>query len=236
MFVNVLTAVKDPEDNYFTDFEDQLISKNKGFCIYRLNNHTNIKTIQFRMKIYNTILLDSLESFLILNKNIKSDDFNFRGFFLFVLIIGNEQESHTIFREMWKKNVINVNVIYVEEGVVKLATIHPFKAQSCGDTTPIEWDRFGNGSFSREWKQIFPDKLTNLYQCPIRSVAFDRCPASCVESRDGRTIVSGFDISILKLITELLNFKNEIKVLFGPEQWRTVFGNGSATGASRSNH
>lgn len=231
--VNVISAVDDPRDPYFVNFKDALIRANKGFCIYRLDNHRQIQTIPYRLKIYNVILLDNYKSFEILYKNITADKFNFQGMFLFVLLDGKPNELHLMFDAMWKKSIINVNAMYIESSNVQLMTFLPFKPTACGDTKPHQLDSLKYGDFKLKRHQIFPNKLQNLYNCEIRLVTFHRCPAACVQPGSNGPTVTGFDIGIIDVIAERLKFTLKKDILIGYEQWGTIFHNGSTTGAIR---
>jgi ABC-type amino acid transport substrate-binding protein len=224
---NILTAVENSNDFYLNDFKQSLMAKNKGFDIYRLDNHTHIRTIRFRLKTYNAILLDSFKSFTELYENIVPEVFNFRGYFLFVLIHGKIPEIQDIFAKMWDKKIINVNVIFEEDKKVKLMTFTPFKKGYCRNTIPVHWGTYvGNGTFDIPFNQIFPDELKNLHGCKIKMAAFERCPASCLQS--GK--FTGFDVEIVGAIEEALNFKLEFVILEGAEQWGNIQGN-ETTGA-----
>lgn len=231
--VNIITAVENPRDFFFLNFIDALMKKNKGFCIYRLDNYTNIQSIIYRLKIYNIILIDSYESFQILVKNITPENFNFRGFYLLVFVNGFISQIDNIFGAMWKKSIMNVNAIYEGKHSVNLDTFLPFTQTTCGGSNQIGWDTFNadTKSFNKPWEEIFPDKLINMFNCEVRLVTFDRCPASCVEDKNGELTVTGFDIGIIETIEERMNFNLKKTILPGAEQWGTVFANGSTTGA-----
>lgn len=229
--VNVISAVNNPRDPFFLNFKDAVMRTNKGFCIYRLDNHRKIQNINFRLKIYNVILIDNFKSFEILYQNITPDKFNFRGMFLFVFINGKIEELHRLFDAMWKKSIINVNAMFVDLGNVQLWTFLPFQVTSCGDVKPHQLDSFKYGNFKLKEHQIFPNKLKNLFKCNVRLVTFHRCPAACVTSDQNVTTVTGFDIELIKVIAESLNFTLKKEILEGNEQWGTIFPNKSTTGA-----
>lgn len=230
--INVITAVENDRDAYFQDFKDSLMHKNKGFCIYRLDNNTHIQTIRFRLKIYNIILLDSIDSFDIFYDRIQSNNFNFRGYFLFVLINGIFPKVEKIFSKMWYKFILNVNVIYDRNGTVTLGTFRPHDFKTCSGTYLIRIATFNNGSFGLDAKEkIFPDKLKNMHKCKVKLVTFHRCPAVCITEENNTLQAVGFDIGIINLIAETLNFTLNTEILRGDEQWGTIFPNKSTTGA-----
>jgi hypothetical protein len=228
--VNVLSAVANPKEPYFLDFQDSLMAKNKGYCIYRLDSHTRIRTIRFRLKIYNAILLDSYKSFEVLFRHIVTTTFNFRGYYLFVLVNGKIPEIESIFKRMMAKKIINVNTIFEEDGVVKLTTFTPFRKKDCRNTKQVNHAKYiGNETFDVPFKQIFPDELKDMHGCEMKMAVFERCPASCILA-DGIS-VDGFDIRIVQAVQQALNFKLRPELLHGPEQWGNIAADNSTTGA-----
>lgn len=240
---NLISAVKNPKDSYFVDFKESLLQLNNGYSIYRLDNHTKIQKIAFRLKIYNVVLLDSYETFEILVRNITLDLFDFRGHFLFVLIHGAIVELHKIFQAMYLKKIYNTNAIYAGKGgEIRIKSFLPFQADKCGDTTPRTW-KIIDGTFEGDWNSLLPNKTKNLHGCTIRIVTLHRCPATCVSTKmklvdEGNgtslrnvTQIDGFEINILRTIAKSLNFKMDRKVLYGMDQAGTVSENGTATGA-----
>lgn len=229
--VNVITAAENPLEPFFIKFKTALLKKNKGFCIYRLDNYTNILNIKSRKKIYNVILIDSIRTFEILIDNITPDKFNFFGKFLFVAVYDNFEGLERIFEAMWAKRILNVNVIVEDSEVVRVATFFPFRSNNCGDTRPAFWDQFENGTFDKDYNEVFPNKLRNMHKCSVRLVTFDRCPASCVSKQGNEVKVTGFDIGIIEIIEDRLNFKLNKTILLGHEQWGSILPNNKTTGA-----
>lgn len=230
--INVITAVENPSDARITDFKDLLLNENQGLTIYRLDNNSHIQNIRNRPKFYNIILVDKFENFEILYDKIQPDKFNFRGFYLIVLTEKVLPEISFIFQAMLKKSIINVNLIYDEGNIIKMVTFNIFSATSCSQLTIEKPIIFHNGTFATEIDEIYPDKVRNLQKCDVRIVTFHRCPAVCVSKNSrGKLIAKGFDIGIIELIAEKLNFKVKKEILRGDEQWGTIFEDGSTTGA-----
>lgn len=224
--VNVITAVEDPGDFHFIDFREEILLKNKGFCIFTLDTSRSIRNIQFMKKIYNIVLLDTFKSFQIFNDSISPDKFNFNGFFLLAFIDGRISETDEVFKTMWKKSIINVNAIFDYQSVVNMETFNPLKAGECWDTSATHLGEFRNGSFG-PLMQIFPDKLRNLNGCALRTSTFERCPAVCKVRNES---IIGYDIAILNMMKRQLNFTSQIRTFFGAEPWGQVYPNGSTTG------
>lgn len=232
--VNFITAVEDPNDAKILHFKNLLLPKNQaqGSSIFRLDNYTHIQSIRYRLKFYNLILLDTFKSFEILFDKIQADKFNFRGIYLIVLTNGSIPEIDFIFQAMWKKSIINVNILYDNGGVVNMVTYKIFSENSCEQPIIGKVNPFQNGTFVRRPDDLFPNKVDNLHGCGIRVVTFHRCPAVCVsKNSNGGLIARGFDIAIIDLIAEELNFRPKMEILRGDEQWGTILEDGSTTGA-----
>lgn len=232
--VNIITAVENQSNPYVLDFQTALHSENKGFQIYRLDNHTYIQTIRFRKKTFIVILLDTFNSFEVLLKGISTEKFNFRGHFLFVLMQRNSNFIDKMFELLWKKKIANANVVHVEIDDVKsvyIKSFFPFHEKQCGNTSAVTWKKLIDGKFYGSWGDILPVKTKNLFGCPIRMVTFDRCPASCVNIAAKKPAVDGFNIRIIEIIAEKLNFELKTEILLGPDQWGTILANGTTTGA-----
>lgn len=233
---NIVTAVKDPTDPYFRDFRSTILIQNKGSCIYRLDNSTNIQSIKYRLKNNNIILLDNFKSFEIFNNNLKPDKFNFQGLYVLVFVNGNFEESNLIFDILWKKSILNVNALYEEidendESSVKMVTFFPFTKKTCGNTKPVVIDTFNVSTFNIHVENIFPEKVKSLHKCEVRMVTFHRCPASCLSNKTGIVTAVGYDIGIIDMIAERINFKLVKNILWGPEQWGNVYPNLTSNGA-----
>lgn len=129
---------------------------------------------------------------------------------------------------------MNANVIYDDNGVIRLGTFKPFDFNTCAGQRLINFGVFSNGSFNLDpSREIFPNKLRNLYQCPVRTGLFQSCPAVCIqlENKGTRVRSVGYDIAVMQLVSRKLNFNFVRKLLFGEEQWGRIYPNGSTTGA-----
>lgn len=228
---NLISAVEFPRESSFLRFKDAFMSLNNGFSVCRLDNHTHIRQIPFRPKIYNVILLDTFQTFEVFQRNMDPVLFSYSGYFLIVLVKGKVSQIDEIFHILWKKNIENVNIIFDGEFGVEMLTFFPFRKKSCGNTHAVFWDNFLKDSFSKPARELFPNKFQNLHGCEIRLTTFHRCPAACVEVKHNKAIATGFDIGIVDIIAEKMNMKLKKDILLGHEQWGTIMKNGTATGA-----
>lgn len=228
--VNLISAVESSNGELVQDFKSALLSAGGGFNIYRQENHSIISTSREREA--NSIILDTLRSFEMLTNKITPENFNYRGFFLFVLLNGRFEGYEEMFKSMWQKKIVHVNFLYVEDKIVKVETFMPFGVSSCNTTSPVLINNFINETFTHGIENFFPKKLKNLFDCPINVTTFDRCPAVCRDEHSGT--LSGFDIDLIKATSKALNFSINPTFLHGLAQWGTILPNGSTTGAIRA--
>lgn len=216
------------------DFETTLHQANKGFCIYRLDDQTKNQTITSGRKMCNVVLIDSNKSFLSFLGNITNDKFDFRGHFFFVLLQGLKGFKLEMIEKLWDMNIANANLISrsLNKKTIDILSFSPFNNHKCGDGFPQVYEAIKSGNYRGNWEEILHDNTINLFGCPLRLVTFDRCPATCVEINGKKLFeVHGYDIGIINIIAEKLNFQLNKTILPGPEQWGELSSNGSATGA-----
>lgn len=68
----------------------------------------------------------------------------------------------------WKRHLLNTNILIHDEsnGSSMIYTYFPYEATKCDQVHPIVWNSFSRGRFLQN-KDIFPEKLQNLNECPI---------------------------------------------------------------------
>ena len=229
--IDIITVFKNPFDATIMSFKDALLTKNNENWVYQLDGLKEIQNIRSRLNFYNIFLLDSNDSFRELYEKMTPERFNYRGKYLLVFIKNTLEEHDEIFSLMWAKGIINVDILYGKSDEnktkVQLETFLPHQENACGNTSRVVLDTLKGGDFNIGTTEIFPNKVQNLYGCELRMVTFDRCPASCVEMVGKEATVKGFDIAILDLIAERLNFKLSKKILLGSEQWGHILPNGT---------
>lgn len=224
--INFITAFKD-DDGKLLDFKEELLIKCKPNFSIRLDNFTKILNSPHRIKKNSIFLLDTIERFEILQREIVSSKFDFNGHFLFVLIAGFINEIEEIFIKMWLKNIYNVNVIYATTNETVLVSFLPFESsENCGSTKPKVINIFRNGKF--ENVMIFSQKMKNFNGCPLRVVTFED---EDVVMRIGNDEYRGYCIDLLMALAKQLNFRPDINFLTQDFPYGMVYDNGTSTGA-----
>lgn len=229
---STLTVIKAMRDERCeNDFIEHLLRLTREEFAIRIENHNKVYKLRSRKKKYCLILLDDIEFFRTFNKSITSEVFSFKGFFLFVIdeYFGETQE---IFDTLWKKNIFNVNVVYLSSEMVKIESFMPFGNASCDDTTPKLIAQYSNGSVSQQFESVFPNKFHSLFNCKLIVSTFDD-HFSVERKRDvnGSYTLSGFDVDLLSELSKVLKFEAKLEFLEGLEPWGKNFNNGTVTGA-----
>lgn len=196
---------------------------------FRQDSASKLSTIYGRRKRYVILAIENFEQFLEIHSRMFPTFFRFSGLYLVVLVNGAIREIQEIFKFLWRIQVYNVNIMFDVNGTILIETFMPFKATNCNDTSPVLIDTFKNGKFLHNQKKLFPDKMKNLQNCPIRvSLSNSSEPFIIVKYlEDGSHHISGHDYDLIVSLSKALNFK--INVTFIGDVGH-VFENGSAKG------
>lgn len=137
-----------------------------------------------------------------------------------------------IFSTLWRANVYKVNAMHeAGEGAANVMTFFPFEHSQCNETVPALINQFINGTgFINSTRNFFPDKLSDLHQCPIRVSTSNNSQPYIFSKKlsNGSYALHGRDIKLLKTLAEALNFKINY-VYVGIEG--VLLENGTAQGA-----
>lgn len=175
--------------------------------------------------------VDNFESFERLFKTLSSDTIDYGGYYLIVLVNGMIPEIQQLFQMLWNIFIYNVSLLVNDGTSINLLSFKPFNGEICGDTNPLEINKF----ILKKWttNEFFPNKLKKLYNCSVKVGAFEYEPACHRElQNDGRYKYSGSDMRLLYGIADALNFTLDIQFMKKAGSWGAVFENGSGTGAS----
>lgn len=151
------------------------------------------------------VLIESLKSFhAVRDKLLAENLFNDKKYLLVLLNDGVDSATDNL-KAFWSRWVYNVNVLSAaEDGRVSMHTFFPFAKESCGDDFNLELiNEFDPAT--KEWssKDFFPDKFTNITDCPLRvAVLSSNGPSVLVDKSEttGEKSFSGFEVDIIKEI------------------------------------
>ena len=167
----------------------------------------DVKFITQRHRLNNVIFIDDFESFLLLSQRISSENFVIDGYFLIVLLKGSIAELSKISKVLWDTFINKINFLVEEENGVNLMTFLPFSQMKCDDSAPVVIKRFNRSSGQKE--NFFPDKLSNMFQCPVKVVTFNTPPMMMIIYDDDERKsydLRGVDGEMLKLLSKIFNF------------------------------
>lgn len=189
-----------------------------------------------RLREVTIFFVDSLKAFGVILKDLNPNDFNYRGYYLIVMMgprlgpTGTQSINKRILEALWAKYIVNVNIIQsIEESpdICWMYTYFPYSSQYCEEVNPIRLNTYINGvGFTRPINH-FPGKVSNLHNCPL-SVATFIVPPFVMHNSNQE--IDGFDGMLMHTIASRMNFKLKI-VLLRSADWGQV-GNGTPTGAT----
>jgi len=185
--------------------------------------------------VFSIILLDSIGDFAAIKANYSAQSFNDDGHFLITLTNDcRTVDQQQIFDFMWHHYAHNVNVMCREADTVSMFTFMPFSEAStttCGDTTPVRVNSFSNDSSTWALNSFYPDKLTNLFGCPIKVATFFYPPIIMRDTLpNGSFRYYGSEIDLMYGLAEALNFSVDITYMPIIGSSGLLFENGTATG------
>lgn len=175
-------------------------------------------TITQRHRLYNVIFIDNFGSFQRLIRQMSASTFVIDGYFLMVFVEGMIPELEQITRRLWSIFIFNVDFLVETETGLSLLTFLPFSETNCvdekcdkrcEDSTPVVLHSFkGNRSFVGNF---YPEKMINLFKCPIKVVTFNCPPMMTIQSDDENGFrLRGIDGEMLKVLAEIFNFEIDL--------------------------
>lgn len=225
--INEIYASNSTEVNFISasdvsnDFKDKLfeITFKPGNVVAMLESSSNVTALNLRT--WNVFLVDSVESFTIIYNKMSPKLFELHGYYTIVITRETTDGVNEIFEALWRKQIYNVVVVYQTATNIKLLKIDLFSPESCFDYKVVE---VGNHS------ELFIDQLKNLNQCSLNVHAPDWAPFSFLIKDEA----TGRDFDLIKVISEVLNFKLNFTILTELASWGMIFDNGTLTGAIKN--
>ena len=221
--------------NLIRDFQHDVMAKafSNQKVVYRQELTSNVLTTLRHKRRMMVFLAENFEDFVNEHKTIKSEIFMFHGLYVVVLVNGRILEIKNIFKLMWTIQIYNVIVMFEENNEVLVYTFFPFNAMKCDDTTPVLINRIFDGNFLNGSENIFPDKMENLFNCPVRlSMSMSAQPFIIPTFfSNGSYKLEGGEVEFIETLAKILNFKIKITFL-GDEGY--IYENGSAAGSYKA--
>ncbi|CAO1431395.1 unnamed protein product [Diamesa tonsa] len=194
---------------------------------YRLEDSKHIHNLKARRRFANVFLIDSFVSFKELIHGLTEIQFNFGGYFLFVIRKLKISEVQEIFKALWQIDIGRANILLEDDDHISMITMIPFSSKACNDVSPVVINKFNNGSYMNS--NFFPRKFKNLFNCTLKIGAAESNPAIIKNPKDQS--LEGSDIELILQLAKMMNFHNEIHFFPSPSSWGSIYENGTVTGA-----
>lgn len=115
------------------------------------------------------------------------------------------------------------------QGEVLIHTYFPYSRTYCYQAKPRLINRFDGEKFVSNI--LFPKKLSNLYNCPLKIYTWEVPPYVEVKYlENGKTELKGLDMFVLRSLSEDMLFSMDVKVLNQSEMVANILKNGSDLG------
>lgn len=145
-------------------------------------------------------------------EKMKVSMFNFSGYFTIILTESFKPRSTIakIFKDCWLLHIANVNLVSLDTATAKvnIFTFFPYSPVYCDRTEPTLWMTFSNNSFHKNGTDIFPNKLSNFYNCPLAIATHNVTPYMILTKYDnGSYYTDGLEGIIFRVLSQRLNFR-----------------------------
>jgi Ligated ion channel L-glutamate- and glycine-binding site len=140
-----------------------------------------------------------------------------------------------MFDDLWENYMINVNIIQKVDQNPKecqMFTFFPYSKFYCEKVFPVLMNTFVADKGFIKGEDHFPNKMSNMHQCPITVATFEIQPFVVLETTksDGSLQIGGFDGMLIQNLAEKMNFKLHYKIL-NDTLWGTIAEDGTSSGA-----
>lgn len=175
----------------------------------------------------NIIIIKSMLNFKEILIDLTSRKFELSGFYVIAVDKCSDIDSDEVFKAMWKRYIYNVNVLCQDNDTLAVKTFLPFQAHSCSNTTSITINHAGLESIA----DFFPEKLKNLYGCPLKVGTFVYPPITMREAFNNGTFrYYGSEMELIFGIADALNFSIEMTFLPTSGASGILLENGTSSG------
>lgn len=190
-------------------------------AVIHIESVGNINATSVKVKVCSVIIIDTFYSFLKLSKKLSPNFFSFSGYYAIILLDGKIDEIDQIFNLLWKKQIYNIIMSYIEHSKLKTLILKPFNL-NCHNPVPIV--------IKENVVKLFDLSLRNLQGCPLKVSTPLAAPYIMINSDN---LPIGREIALMKTLSEALNFTLDLKVSNHSLLYGKVYENGTSTGVIR---
>lgn len=217
------------------DTMNEILYQVRSKVVVQLEGYLDIRKTD-RKRAYNIFFIDSYDSFWNIFRLMSPYYFEYQGFYLIVITSYTSQQYEimaNIFEYLWAEYIVNVNIIWSapqndEEAL--MYTYFPYTKFFCGKAVPIQLNQFWFGKWLHKTPSFFPDKVNNMFGCPLTVVTVSTAPFMIIKKADNGDIhTTGIDGVLLRVLAQRMNFSIDLVQL---DNQGSVFMNGSSSGKS----
>lgn len=234
--VNMYDVVKPENFDVNFDIVNEVLYNVETKVVVQVDNTFDFKITSW-MRVNNIIFVDSFKSFMKIYRRIEYVHFEFQGYYLVVVTQYSVKNPiydtmDKIFAALWKKKIVNANVIFMPQGNPNDAlvfTYYPYSYYYCEDVIPIHLNHYKDNQWLHEI-DYFPKKLTNFHGCKIRVATFNSPPFMMVsQDQNGSYKVEGVEGTLLRVLAQKLNFT--LHIISPKNQWGYISKNKTYSGS-----
>lgn len=204
----IFTIIESVNSLQSQDFKNFIIKNFSSIACARSEVINKFFDLNMRKRRFVIIAIEDFEHFMEFFDEL-NESFSFGGFYVIVMLKGKLKETEKMYKTLQQIQIFNVNIVYEnDQNEVVIETFEPFTTKSCANTKSRIINKFKNGKFENEIDTFFPNKIQQLYGCPISvATAINAEPYVLVKKLDdGSYEVGGRDIKLLQTIAGKLNF------------------------------
>jgi hypothetical protein len=216
------------------DTLNEILYQVRSKIVVQLEGYLDFKNTN-RKRVYNIIFVDSFESFYNVFRLMSPFYFEYQGFYIIALTRYSDQQYEimmNIFQLLWAEYIINVNIIWLapeNDNEAIMYTYFPYSMFFCGKAYPIQLNQFRFGKWLHSSTNFFPDKVSNMFGCPLTVATVVTAPFMIVsEDKEGNLKGDGIDGTLLRVLSQRMNFSINLHQV---DSQGTIFPNGSSSGA-----
>jgi hypothetical protein len=230
--IGVTLAVDNPGNLFATrDLVEATVTRLMEMNFKVILDYGNITRVD-QPRFINILYLDSSEAFFGLSAQFTDDAINPQGFFLLVILFEDEAMFEKVFNILWEKKVTNVVIVSSNGAVFTYFPYQPHKNCNRVLTTKIDDLRLNE---THEVSDIFPPKLDDFFGCEITVSTFANPPYMSInEFANGSSWFDGIDGTILRVLSQRLNFTVKVRYPDDGEKWGFLDANGTSTGGLKT--
>lgn len=153
---------------------------------------------------------------------------------LLMLLESQAESSHfsNFFKEFSSSHaIVDINILTAMANEIVMVTFYPFHHDECRSSRPVTINVYN--ATMKKWKneEIFPRKLRDFHNCPLRVSTLEYPPAVMRKIENGEEKFYGCDVEVIQGLSSTMNFHVNYSFVAGLYNFGEVYGDNNSTGA-----